>query len=78
METISNVAQGTRQGAALPFSVNRSEGRDLTSQMADGLRRAIVGGYYKAGQALPTLEEFSSGLGVSMNVARAEIGRAHV
>ena len=56
---------------ALPFSISRSEGRDLTSQMADGLRRAIVGGYYKAGQALPTLEALSSGLGVSMNVARA-------
>ncbi len=56
---------------ALPFSISRSEGRDLTSQLADGLRRAIVGGYYKAGQALPTLEALSSGLGVSMNVARA-------
>ncbi len=66
-----NAANEREKGAALPFSVNRSEGRDLTSQMADGLRRAIVGGYYKAGQALPTLEEFSSGLGVSMNVARA-------
>jgi DNA-binding transcriptional regulator YhcF (GntR family) len=66
-----NAASEREKDAALPFSVNRSEGRDLTSQMADGLRRAIVGGYYKAGQALPTLEEFSSGLGVSMNVARA-------
>ena len=55
----------------LPFSINRSEGRNLTSQMADGLRRAIVGGYYKAGQALPSLEMLSSRLGVSMNVARA-------
>ena len=55
----------------LPFSINRSEGRNLTSQLADGLRRAIVGGYYKAGQALPSLEMLSSRLGVSMNVARA-------
>lgn len=71
METSLNAASEREKDAVLPFSVNRNEGRDLTSQMADGLRRAIVGGYYKAGQALPTLEALSSGLGVSMNVARA-------
>lgn len=59
----------------VPFAVSRTNGRDLTSQIVDGLRRAIVCGYYKPGDVLPTLGELSAGLGVSMNVVRTAVRR---
>ena len=36
-----------------PFSVNRNDSRSLADQVADGLRTAIVGGYYAPGDLLP-------------------------
>ena len=58
----------------LPFEIDRSSDASLISQVADGLRRAIVGGVYPIGSTLPTFKEMSAGLGVSMNVVRAAMG----
>lgn len=61
--------------SALPFAVDRNSDLSLTDQIVDGLRRAIVCGRYSGGATLPTLAGMASGLGVSMNVVRAAIGR---
>ena len=58
----------------LPFEIDRSSDTSLISQVADGLRRAIVVGVYPIGSTLPTFKEMSAGLGVSMNVVRAAMG----
>ena len=48
-----------RQSRPLPFAINRSLAASLSDQVADGLRRAIVSGYYRRGDVLPTLEELA-------------------
>ena len=59
----------------LPFEIDRSSDASLISQVVNGLRRAIVSGVYAIGTTLPTFREIADGLGVSMNVVRAAIGR---
>ena len=54
----------------IPFCIDKKSNESLIDQVADGLRRSIVGGVYPKGLILPTLEQFSKGLGVSMNVMR--------
>ncbi len=65
----------TREGKELPFSVNRNDARSLLDQVADGLRAAIVGGYYKPGDAIPSSRELCPLLGVSRIVTKAALER---
>ena len=37
----------------VPFSVSRNDGRKFVVQVADGLKKAIIDGYYKPGDTLP-------------------------
>lgn len=62
-----------RRNKSVPFSVSRSAAGSLFKQMTDGLREAIVSGYYKTGDVLPTILEWSKLLGVSIRVPEAAI-----
>ena len=59
----------------LPFVVSRDDGRKLVDQVADGLRRAVVGGFYKPGETLPTSRDLAPALGVSRIVTSAALRR---
>ena len=64
-----------RKSRPLPFEINRSLAASLSDQVADGLRRAIVSGYYRRGDVLPTLEELAKELGTSLRVPRDAVAR---
>ena len=57
----------------LPFSVNRDDSQTLVAQVSDGLRQAIVSGYYKVGEVLPSSYELVEKLGVSRIVTKAAL-----
>ena len=57
----------------LPFQVDRASRRNLSEQVADGLREAIVTGYFRPGDFLPNLDEMAKQLGVSMRIPREAI-----
>ena len=57
----------------VPFAVNRNDGRKLVVQVADGLRKAVVSGYYKPGETLPTSRDLAPALGVSRIVTTAAL-----
>ena len=57
----------------LPFAVNRSLAKNLSDQVADGLRRAIASGFYRKGDVLPTLHELARALGTSLRVPREAV-----
>ena len=59
----------------VPFSVSRNDGRRFVVQVADGLKKAIVDGYYKPGDTLPASRELVSALGVSRIVTTAALTR---
>ena len=63
------------QRRPLPFAINRSLATSLSDQVADGLRRAIVSGYYRRGDVLPTLDELARELGTSLRVPRDAVAR---
>lgn len=52
----------------IPFRIDRTRPRALVRQMTDGLRDAIVTGYYKPGDMLPTIHEWTRALDVSIRV----------
>ena len=52
----------------MPFQVDHKLGVDITTQVADGMRQAILSGFYKPGDVLPKILEFKRGLHVSMRV----------
>ena len=54
----------------LPFSLDRENRRPLSAQMFEGVRQAIVDGFCKPGDALPTWAEWADALDVSMRVPR--------
>ena len=60
---------------ALPFVINRKSTANFPDQMADGLRQAIVSGYYHPGEKLPTIREFAKLLNVSIRTPLEAIGR---
>lgn len=60
-----------KQNKSLPFSVDRKDGRSLIAQIADGLRDAIVCGYWRPGDVLPSSRELESRLSVSRIVVKA-------
>jgi len=59
----------------LPFRINRNDARSLLDQVADGLRMAIVGGYYGPGEEIPSSRELCPLLGVSRIVTSAALER---
>ncbi len=63
------------KGRSLPFAVNRNDARPLVDQVADGLRMAIVGGFYCPGDEIPSSRELVPLLGVSRIVTSAAISR---
>ena len=44
----------TKKPKKIPFAVNRDGSRSLLDQVTDGLREAIVRGYYAPGDVLPS------------------------
>ena len=54
--------------ARVPFRIDRTRQRALVRQMTDGIRDAIVTGYYKPGDRLPTIHEWTHLLDVSIRV----------
>jgi len=61
------------EGKKIPFSVSRNSSRTLVRQTIDGLRVAILNGYYRPGDVLPTTRELAKRLGVSTIVTEAAV-----
>ncbi len=59
----------------IPFSVNRNDKRSLLVQVTDGLKEAIVSGFYKPGDTLPSYRALAPMLGVSRIVTEAALRR---
>ncbi|MBR2839259.1 MAG: GntR family transcriptional regulator [Kiritimatiellae bacterium] len=57
----------------IPFSVNRNDVRPLFNQVVDGIREAIMSGYYAPGDKIPTSRELCPILGVSRIVTQAAL-----
>ena len=50
----------------MPFQVDRNLGVNVATQVTDGIREAILTGFYKPGDVLPKIMEFTRGLHVSL------------
>lgn len=57
----------------VPFNVSRMFKTDLIQQVSEGLRHAIVTGYYKEGDILPSFDKMAELLGVSEIVTRRAV-----
>ena len=64
-----------RHRKPLPFRVDRTSATKLTDQVVDGFKRAILSGYYAEGEYLPTFQEVSDALGVSLRIPREAVER---
>lgn len=58
----------------LPFVVERNAPVPLSTQIADGVVRAIGAGYYREGDRLPSLDEMSDRLSVARQTVRVAVG----
>ena len=58
-----------------PFELKRNNGRTLVEQATDGIRRAIVSGYYRPGDVLPPVRMLAAMLGVSRIVTNEVVAR---
>lgn len=58
-----------------PFSLDKTSGQTLTDQVVSGVRSAILRGFWKEGQPLPTRKDFVRALGVSGNVIQHAMAR---
>lgn len=65
--------EGKRQTAMpkMPFQIDRKLGVDIATQVTDGIREAILTGFYKPGDILPKALEFTRGLHVSLRAPLA-------
>ena len=59
----------------LPFTINHNLAANLSDQVADGLRQAILSGYYRSGEALPKFADIAKALGVSMRIPREAVAQ---
>ena len=59
-------AKRTKPLPEMPFQVDHKLNVDIPTQVTEGLREAILTGYYKPGDALPRIREFTRGLHVSL------------
>ena len=57
----------------VPFRLDHTASANLSDQLADGLRDAIVSGYYRKGDILPTIVQLAKMLGTSVQVPRTAI-----
>ena len=57
----------------MPFQVDHSLRVKIATQVTDGIRTAILTGFYKPGDILPTILEFTRGLHVSIRATQAAI-----
>ena len=64
-----------RVGKAIPFKIDRNNQANLSTQLADGFRRAILTGYYRPGDQLPSFTEIALQLGVSIRTPREAMKR---
>ena len=55
----------------MPFQVDRKLNVDIPTQVTDGIRTAILSGFYKPGDFLPKATEFTRGLHVSLRAPLA-------
>lgn len=60
---------------ALPFRIVKDDARPLVRQVADGLRGAVLGGYYVPGDRLPSFDAMAKMLGVSRIVTKEAFRR---
>ena len=58
-----------------PFTLKRNNGRTLVEQATDGIRRAILSGYYRSGETLPPVRMLATMLGVSRIVTNEVVDR---
>ena len=58
-----------------PFRVDRNDATGLVEQVVDKFRQAIRGGFYRAGDTLPTIRALAPELGVSVRVTAEAIKR---
>ena len=54
----------------IPFKIDRNARENLPEQLANGFRQAILGGYYKPGERLPSFTQMVDELGVSIRTPR--------
>ncbi len=59
----------------VPFEVGRDRRQALVDQVVDGLRTAILDGYYGPGEVLPSIKEMAAELGVSRIVTETAVRR---
>lgn len=57
------------------FKISRSDRRSLVSQMADGIRQAIVSGSLRAGDMLPSFVELAKRYKVSLRIPREAVAK---
>ncbi len=67
--------QKTTSTRVPPFIIDRKSTVNFPDQMADGLRQAIVSGYYRPGERLPTVREFAKLLNVSIRAPLEAVRR---
>ena len=60
-------------GKKIPFSINRNDVRPLFNQVVDGFRDAIISGYYKPGDKIPSSRDLCPLLEVSRIVTKAAL-----
>ena len=65
---ISRTNSSGEDASLLPFSVDRKSWIKLPHQVADGLRRGIASGFWRAGERLPSTRMMKSILGVAARV----------
>ena len=56
--------------SSLPLALNRNLRTPLATQLAENLRNAILSGYYKPGDILPSYKQLARDLGVSLRIPR--------
>lgn len=66
---------GRTSRAAPPFRIDVDSSASLTDQMVRGFREAILSGYYRPGDVLPTIRELERHFGVSLFVPREALSR---
>lgn len=54
----------------IPFKIDRNARENLPEQLANGFRQAILSGYYKPGERLPSFTQIVDELGVSIRTPR--------
>ena len=54
----------------IPFKIDKNNQANLSTQLVDGFRRAILTGFYQPGDRLPSFSDIAMELGVSIRAPR--------